>query len=199
MSLEAFLTAFSLIFIAELGDKTQLTILMLATRGNAIRVLIGAMMAFTLISTLSVFLGNFLSLFLPVPLLKLIAGTAFILIGAIFPIIEKSSFEKRNIRGHFDLIGSFTLISLMELGDKTQLATILLSIRYVNEYFTLLSGIFLAFLLLSLIGVSLGKLLIQRLPQKALKILTSALFLVLGLWFLIEALPEYNFESLIHI
>jgi putative Ca2+/H+ antiporter (TMEM165/GDT1 family) len=82
-------TAFGLVFLAELGDKTQLTTLLLAARYRApAAVFAGAALALVSSSLLGVALGAFLAARLPGSLLRVAAGAAFVLLGA-FLLLER--------------------------------------------------------------------------------------------------------------
>ncbi len=79
---QAFFSTFFLIFLAELGDKTQLAVLLLAAQGRPLwGVFLGSAGALILSSLLGVLLGGTLSRYLPVVYLQKGAGAAFIIIG----------------------------------------------------------------------------------------------------------------------
>lgn len=77
-----FLSAFSLVFLAELGDKTQLTTMLLASQSRSIwPVILGSSLALVLSSILGAFLGTYIQRFLPPELLRKGAGVAFVFLG----------------------------------------------------------------------------------------------------------------------
>ncbi|MGI6328774.1 MAG: TMEM165/GDT1 family protein [Dethiobacteria bacterium] len=79
---QTFITTFSLIFLAELGDKTQLSVLLLAAQDRPIwGIFLGSAVALILTSLLGVFLGAILSRYLPPQYIQKGAGVAFIVIG----------------------------------------------------------------------------------------------------------------------
>ncbi|ACB83650.1 TMEM165/GDT1 family protein [Natranaerobius thermophilus] len=80
--LESFFLTFLLVFLAELGDKTQLATMLLATQKKApVGVFLGASCALILSSLLGVTLGTVLTKFLPPNILKIGSGVAFVAIG----------------------------------------------------------------------------------------------------------------------
>ena len=82
--LRAILSTFLMVFIAELGDKTQLQTMLLATQAKSIwPVFIGASLALILSSIIGVFAGAFLTKYIPASYLQNAAGVAFIVIGAL--------------------------------------------------------------------------------------------------------------------
>ncbi|MGI5875720.1 MAG: TMEM165/GDT1 family protein [Dethiobacteria bacterium] len=79
---QAFLTTFSLVFIAELGDKTQLSVMLLAAQDKPLwGVFLGSATALVLSSLLAIFLGTLLARFLPPHYIQKGAGIAFVGIG----------------------------------------------------------------------------------------------------------------------
>jgi putative Ca2+/H+ antiporter (TMEM165/GDT1 family) len=79
---QTFITTFSLIFLAELGDKTQLSVLLLAAQDRPIwGIFLGSAVALILTSLLGVFIGAILSRYLPPQYIQKGAGVAFIVIG----------------------------------------------------------------------------------------------------------------------
>lgn len=82
MDIKVFLSTFALIFIAELGDKTQLMTMVLAAQSkSAISVFAGAALALVAASALGVLLGTAITQILPLPYIKLGAGIFFVVIG----------------------------------------------------------------------------------------------------------------------
>lgn len=77
-----FLSTFILIFLAELGDKTQLTTMLMAAHNESLSgVFLGAISALIVTTLLGVIIGSFISEIIPTNYIHLGAGTAFIIIG----------------------------------------------------------------------------------------------------------------------
>ena len=84
MDWKLFLTTFGLLFVAELGDKTQLTVITLATRNqNPLPVFLGAVLALALVTLLGVVFGSAITMIVPENLLHKGAALAFVVIGAL--------------------------------------------------------------------------------------------------------------------
>lgn len=82
MDMKFFLSAFSTVFLAELGDKTQLAALSLASKSKTpLTVFLGSVSAYILVTLATVFLGHLLGKFIPVQFIRFGAATAFIIIG----------------------------------------------------------------------------------------------------------------------
>jgi putative Ca2+/H+ antiporter (TMEM165/GDT1 family) len=79
-----FVSGFSMIFLSEWGDKTQIASALFASEYNPWMVLIGVMTAFTILSIMAIYLGRFISGRIDRRLIAKVAGTAFILIGLSF-------------------------------------------------------------------------------------------------------------------
>ncbi len=84
MTAHGFWMAFGLIFLAELGDKTQLATLMLSANGHSpVAVFLGAALALVLVALISALLGDALASVVPVRVIHICAGAAFVLIGGL--------------------------------------------------------------------------------------------------------------------
>ena len=178
------ITAFALVFLAELGDKTQLTTIMLSSRASASSVFTGAMLAFLVVDGVSTLVGGTLLSFLPYRWVRLGSGLVFVIFG-VFSLVRKKEKIKEESQ-EVTFVKTFSMISLMELGDKTQLASIALAAEFGSPVVVLL-GVMLAFAVVTGIGVILGAKLLSLLPERYLKEGASLLFLFFGLVFIIGA------------
>jgi putative Ca2+/H+ antiporter (TMEM165/GDT1 family) len=184
-ALTAFLISFGILFIAELGDKTQLVILTLACRGcNSKQLAAGAVTGFAVI----VFLGGLLAVLLAEVLdffwISLISGIAFILIGAlqIFALIRKKEEKEEAPKARSDnpFVAGFLAIVIMEMGDKTQLMTIMLAATSVSVVGTLV-GAWAALSTLAIIGAFAGDWLSKKVPKEKMDWIAAILFILIGL------------------
>lgn len=140
MSFEAFIAAFVLVGLAELGDKTQLAALMLVSQyKRPVRVLAGVLLAFLLVDGLAVFFGSALSSFLPIDKIRLAASAVFVIIGVSL-LLEKqqpSSMKGKSVAFGGPLLSAFAITLMAEMGDKTQIAATVLSARYGSPLWVL--------------------------------------------------------------
>jgi len=181
------ITAFTFVFLAELGDKTQLTAVMLSSKSSGISVFSGAMLAFFLVDGVSTLIGGELLRILPSEWVSFSSGIVFLVFG-IFSLIRRSGKAKvETPKATF--LKTFSMISLMELGDKTQLASIVLA-GELKSPLTVLTGVMLAFSVVTAVGVIFGAKLLRLLPEKYLKIGTSLLFMLFGLIFILDAITD---------
>lgn len=173
------LMAFGLIFLAEMGDKSQLVCMALAARYRTLPVLSGAILAFALLNLLAVLFGAAIAAWVPK---ALVAGMVAVLFGtfgiralwsagqAVAGMPEKSE--------HGMLWSTFMLIFIAEFGDKTQLAVAGLAGTHAAPSVWLGSTAALA--VTSTLGVVAGRTLLQRIPMHWLHRLGGLLFLVMA-------------------
>ncbi len=184
MDILPILSSFTLISLAELGDKTQLAVIMLAAQHSAISVFSGSLLAFLLVNGISVLTGSILISFLPLKWITIASGLVFILFG-LLELVNKEKGETKIKKRSSTLFTAFSFVSLMELGDKTQIASIALATQFSSPLIVFI-GIMLAFVLVTGIGVLLGSKLISLLPVKYLRIGTAVLFILFGVIFMIN-------------
>jgi len=178
-------TTFSIVFLAEIGDKTQLTAMTLSSKSSAITVFVAAMSAFLMVDGVSAMLGGELLRFLPSEWVAFSSGIVFLLFGAFSLIRRNQRIKVANRKTTF--LQTFSLVSLMELGDKTQIASIVLAAEFKSSLIVL-AGVMLAFLVATGIGVICGSKILRLLPERYLKIGTSLLFLFFGFVFILDAI-----------
>ena len=180
------IASFILFASMELGDKTQLAVIALSMRERSVEVFIGALLAFALVDGVSVAFGGALSSFLPTFWINVGSGVLFLLFGILTLLRGGEEREVKAALGNV-ILSSFSLVALMELGDKTQFAAIILAARYGAPLLVFL-GILLASTILTGSGVLAGRGLMRVIPGRYLRYITSALFISFGMIFLIGAL-----------
>lgn len=173
-----FFTAFVAIFLAELGDKTQLVSLNLASRFSPLQVLAGAMTGLTLVLALAVGAGGLIYTYIPLTVVTVASGIFFIFMGIWFYFQDDNSAEK-TVKGKSGYYQAFLLVFLAEMGDKTQIATMLLSANFGTPLIVL-AGALLAMLLNHTLAVFLGARYLARIPRRWIRLASSAIFVVIG-------------------
>jgi putative Ca2+/H+ antiporter (TMEM165/GDT1 family) len=186
--LEAFLISFGVIFVAELGDKSQLMALTFATRYRAVPVLIGIATATALVHAVSVIVGAVLGAALPLRLISIVGGLAFLgfavwtLRGDELTDDEKSKVDQSS-KGAIVAVG--VAFFFAELGDKTMLATVTLA--STNGLFGTWLGSTLGMIASDALAIVVGRQLGTRLPERAVRIGAAILFALFGVVLLVEA------------
>jgi Ca2+/H+ antiporter, TMEM165/GDT1 family len=192
---DAFLVAFGVVLLAELGDKTQLMVLAFSTRYRAWPVVVGVGAATALMMAASVAVGAALGSLIPAQVVQLVGGLAFlafaawtVLAGEEEEDVEGAAAASRIGRRSFLrvalLVGS--AMALAELGDKSMLATLTLATQ--AEPLGTWAGATLAMTAVSLLSVVVGRQIGTRIPQRLVRYVAAAAFAVFGVLLLVEAL-----------
>ncbi len=174
------LIPFISIGLAELGDKTQLAILLLSSKTRRhFELLAGIMLAFFLVDGLAVLAGTWITRLVPLGVLRILSGSLFILVGILIlkSKEETDAVKKNEIKNPF--YSGFLLILLSEFGDKTQIAAGLFATKY--DPWMVLTGTMLALLTLSLAAIYIGKVLAARLDPKIVSRCAGILFVLMGI------------------
>jgi len=187
--MEEFLLSFGLIFVAELGDKTQLVALTLATRFRAGVVLAGIFVATLLVHLLSVAIGGFTGTVLPSGWIELLSGLAFIGFG-LWTIrgdqLDEDKGAMKSLTSPF-LIVTITFF-LAELGDKTMLGTVTLAASY--SWAPVWIGSTLGMVLSDGLAIWVGQALGKKLPERSIKIGAAVIFFVFGFYYAVKGANE---------
>lgn len=182
--LTQFLIPFVSIALAEMGDKTQLALVLLGARTkNRFLLFWGAMAAFAVVDGVAIIAGSWVTRVVPVAAVQLTAAVLFVVMGI---LMLRSTEEHEEVREPGDqrpFWTSFGLIFLAEWADKTQIASGLFATRYAPEM--VLAGTLAALAMLSSLGIFLGGMLASRLHPETLKRSAGIIFILLGAAFLI--------------
>ena len=172
-------TTLGLVALAELGDKTQLVCMILATRHPPAPVLLGAVAAFAVLNLLAVLFGAAAAAWLPEWLIAASVAILFAVFGMrALREADAEMIEVQEYAGRGMFLSAFTLIFLAELGDKTQLAVA--GLAGTQAALPVWVGGTLALALTSALGVLAGQTLLRRLPVHVLHRVSGVLFLVLA-------------------
>ncbi|MBW8765126.1 MAG: TMEM165/GDT1 family protein [Geodermatophilales bacterium] len=185
------LISFGVIFVAELGDKSQLMALTFATRFKVWPVLLGITIATAIVHLVSVGIGYGLGATLPTGWINLAAAIAFIIFGLWTlrgDTLTEDEKEKVNRVGKRAVIAVGVAFFLAELGDKTMLATITLATDH--GWFGTWLGSTLGMVAADALAIVVGRALGKRLPEKAIAYGAAALFFIFGIWLGIEAVAQ---------
>ncbi len=189
MDLPTIISTFGILFIAEMGDKTQIATMILAHRYRMWPVLMGAWSAFLILNLLAVIVGKSLLLFIPQSIILICGGSLFILFAYFSWRDAKQNDEEEEITTNTTnaFFASFTMIFIAELGDKTQLAMIAMAAG-TGELVSVLIGGTLALWTVALLGATLGRTLLTRVPKQRVHQTAAALFLIFGVFAIVRAI-----------
>ena len=181
MTMTQFLSVFGIVFLAELGDKTQLTAMTLATHYPWKKIFIGIASAFALLNLAAVFVGKILFAFLSPFWIQLLSASLFLFFG-INSLLEKDfdeheeEDEERRFARRGPIATAFFMILLAELGDKTQLVTASLAAQ--QSPLVVFLGSTLALWSVSLMGIFLGRQITRFIPLFWIHRAAGVLFLI---------------------
>lgn len=179
--MEAFFISIGVVSLAELGDKTQLLAFLLAVRfRQRAPVLAGILVASLLSHGAAAALGGLLATWLTPELLRWVVGMSFLVIAVwtLLPDGERLDADPRLRIGVFGT--TVATFFLAELGDKTQVASVLLAARF-ETILPIVLGATVAMMLVNAPAVLLGRHMADRLPVRAIRIAAATVFAVLGL------------------
>jgi putative Ca2+/H+ antiporter (TMEM165/GDT1 family) len=199
---------YGILFLGELGDKTQLIVFNLTLEyEKSYKVGIGATIGFALIVSIGVFLGTIITQFIDLSIIAFLSGILFIIMGVLeVPKIRKLYQERKcdennnlnfpNNSGKDDsnakltsklaklkknaYLAGFFFIFIMELGDKTQILTVTLTSVYSSPVEVWI-GSFLALITLAWMGVFLGAIIAKKVPKLYLAMISAIIFIGIGL------------------
>lgn len=181
--------AFGVIFIAELGDKTQLLALGFGARHRLRTVLAGLAAGYAVASALAALVGGVIGAALPERPIALAAGAMFVVVAIVTALDhddESDADREAPVVRSRHVIASIALtIAIAELGDKTQLATVALA-AHANPVATWL-GATLGEVTAGMVGAIAGRRLGARLDEGVLKTVSAVLFAVVGGFILVTA------------
>ncbi|WP_306370919.1 TMEM165/GDT1 family protein [Nocardiopsis sp. CC223A] len=170
------------VFVAEMGDKTQLVAMSLATRYRALTVVLGITAATAVVHIASVLIAEVLGASLPTDWITLVAGIAFLIFGAWtlrgdeMSAKDEERAASRRIKSVFVTV--FTVFFIAELGDKTMLTTITVGTQY--DWLPVWVGSTVGMVAADAIAIALGAVLGRKLPERAIRTGAASLFFVAG-------------------
>lgn len=184
--MEALLTSMAVVALAEIGDKTQLLAIVLATRfKRPLPIVAGIFFATVANHFLAALVGAQAAHILEGTWFRYIIAASFLAMGAWTLIPDKLDDVSEN-QGR---MGAFltTLIAffLVEIGDKTQIATVALGARFADTI-SVTMGTTLGMMVANVPAVYLGGAILKRIPLKTVRLVTALLFISIGLWVIVE-------------
>jgi putative Ca2+/H+ antiporter (TMEM165/GDT1 family) len=184
--LEAFLISTGVVALAEIGDKTQLLALVLAARFRRPLPIVAGILVATLVNhALAGAVGAAIAAAVGPTAMRWILGLSFIAM-AVWTLIPDKVDESRESTPRFGVFGT-TVIAffLLEMGDKTQIATVALAAKYPSLA-AVVAGTTCGMMLANVPAVLLGEVAARKLPMRLVRGIAAAIFLALGIAVLLE-------------
>ena len=180
--MEAFLVSTGIVALAEMGDKTQLLALLLVARFRKPWPIVLGIFASTIVNhAMAGALGAWVTAQLSPQILRWVLAASFVAMAAWMLIPDKLDDKAADSAPRFGVFGTtVVLFFLAEMGDKTQIATVMLAAKY-NHYFAVVAGTTVGMLLADAPVVWLGERVTRLLPLRVVHITSAIIFAVLGL------------------
>lgn len=185
--MEAIFTSTAVVALAEIGDKTQLLAILLATRFNKpVPIIFGILFATLANHALAALLGSQAAAFLDSPAFRIAIGVSFVAMAAWTLVPDKLDDDDAPPPRFGPFLTTLVAFFLVEMGDKTQVATIALGAQYHNVV-AVTAGTTLGMMIANVPAIFLGNALLKRVDLNKVRMVAAALFLVIGLWVLAQA------------
>ncbi len=186
--MEPYFISTLLVGLAEMGDRTQLLAIMLASRyRQPAPILLGILAATVLNHALAAVVGFYMSGLLAAPWFRYAVALSFIAMALWALIPDKAGDESQPARAGLGVfLTTAVCFFLVEIGDKTQIATVALAARY-HSVLAVAAGTTTGMMLANVPAVFLGQAITRILPIRALQVAAALVYLGLGLWGLAAA------------
>jgi Ca2+/H+ antiporter, TMEM165/GDT1 family len=184
--INAYLASLVFVVLAEMGDKTQLLAMAFASRYRWQAVMGGVFAATLANHLLAVVAGSYLTAFIPMYYVQVAAAASFILFG--LWTLRGDKLEGEENRFSFSPFWTVAVAFFAEMGDKTQLAILVLAARY-EQIIPIWLGTTSGMLVADAIGIIVGIVLGKRIPERFIKWFAALIFMGFGVAGLAEALP----------
>lgn len=172
-----------LVALAEMGDRTQLLAILLASRfGRPLPILVGIFVATVANHLLAALIGFYLARILTATWFKFAIATSFIAMGFWALVPDKPADEDKLDRGRWGIFLTTAIaFFVVEMGDKTQIATAALAAHF-RDVVVVAAGTTTGMMLANFPAVLLGHAVTRLLPMKWLRYAAGAVYFALGLW-----------------
>jgi Ca2+/H+ antiporter, TMEM165/GDT1 family len=186
--MEALFTSTAVVALAEIGDKTQLLAVLLATRFNRpLPIICGILVATLANHALAALLGASAASLLDSPVFRYAVGASFIAMAAWTLIPDKFDDDEAPKPRFGAFLTTLVAFFLVEMGDKTQVATIALGAQY-QSVALVTAGTTMGMMIANVPAIFLGHELLKRVNLETVRKVTAGLFLIIGLWVLAQTM-----------
>ncbi len=190
--MESLFVSMGVVALAEIGDKTQLLALVLAARyRQPLVIALGVLVATVFNHAVAALVGSLVASYLGDHVLTWILAISFLFMAGWTLIPDKVSDAEKEAKGRGGVfLTTVVTFFLLEIGDKTQIATVALSARYQDVVMVTL-GTTAGMMLANVPAIYLGDVAAHRIPLSLVRSLAAALFLVLGILALLDAVGVF--------
>lgn len=186
--MEAFFVSAALVAVAEIGDKTQLLALMLAARyRKPLPIILGILCATLANHALAAWIGAEVAAWVGPETMRWVLAATFIVMAGWCLIPDKADEGPQAARKAGAFLATLVAFFLVEIGDKTQIATTLLAARF-QDIILVTIGTTLGMMIANVPAVIFGERITRIIPMNYVRIAAAAIFAVIGIWILAAAL-----------
>jgi len=180
LSLEPLLVSTAIVAAAEMGDKTQLLSFVLAAKlKRPVPIVLGIFVATLANHFLAGWIGAWLATLVSPTILRFLIGASFVLFG-LWTLKPDELEEDRKLPGSGVFLTTLLAFFLVEMGDKTQLATVALAARY-RALALVVAGTTIGMMIANVPAVWVGEAMAHRVNLKWMRWIAAALFVILGI------------------
>jgi Ca2+/H+ antiporter, TMEM165/GDT1 family len=191
--LEAFFVSTGVVALAEIGDKTQLLALVLAARfRKPVPIVLGILIATLANHALAGSLGAIIARLVAPDVLRWVLGLSFLAMAVWMLVPDRLDPQEQARPPRFGVFVT-TLIAffLLEMGDKTQIATVALAAKY-PQLIAIVAGTTLGMMIANVPAVLLGEVAATKLPLRIVHAVCAAVFAVMGVLLLLGVMPKFT-------
>ncbi len=187
VALEGFLVSTGVVALAEIGDKTQLLAMLLAAKyRKPLPIILGILVATLLNHALAGLVGAWLAATIGANAMRWILGLSFIAMAAWILVPDKADGLEEKPPRFGVFVATLVAFFLVEIGDKTQIATVALAAKYASLA-AVVAGTTFGMMLANVPAVLLGEVAARKLPMRLVHGVAAAIFLALGVLVLLGA------------
>lgn len=186
--LEAITTSVALVALAEIGDKTMLLAILLATRFRRPLPIIAGIFCATIVNhALAAWVGELAAGFFAGHWFRIAVAISFIAMGLWTLVPDKLDEDESPVSRHGAFLTTLVAFFIVEMGDKTQLATVALGAQF-QSVLAVATGTTLGMMIANVPAVLLGNALVERVSLRVVRWIAAGLFILVGAWMLFEQL-----------
>jgi len=184
---ETLLTSIGIVAVAEIGDKTQLLAIVLAARfRKPVPIILGILAATLLNHAAAAGLGYLIARWLSGQAFQILVGIGFVVMAGWALVPDKEDDDASTRRPHGVFLTTLVAFFLVEIGDKTQIATSLLAAQFQNVGLVTL-GTTIGMMLANIPAVLLGEAATRIVPLKYVRVAAAVVFAVIGICVVVAA------------
>jgi putative Ca2+/H+ antiporter (TMEM165/GDT1 family) len=191
--LEAFLVSTGIVALAEVGDKTQLLAFVLAARyRKPVPIALGILVATLANHALAGALGAWITSTLAPGTLRWVLGVSFLAMAVWALVPDRLEHDDAKQSTRWGVFGATTIaFFLVEMGDKTQIATVALAAKYA-ALAAVVAGTTFGMMIANVPAVILGERIAHRLPVRLIHGVVAVIFAALGLWVILGESSSFS-------